>query len=207
MSDWKQEKVKLMNALVGKSESWIDVRKIPEQTILSESTFGGRSSLDNQEMAYAREVFDYNKLIIGGALRPSLVQRFAVIAQGFNDAVSGASKIIVSTSNLISNILNFQKVNEMWNIMKYMTNVTPFPKTQDPLKGRNQKIQLIEQAKKYLEDRYKEFMSTVIKDHLRDAQRGGIPSTMNLVNAFVGFKFNNQSANSIMGKTKWLVNP
>lgn len=93
MSDWKQEKVKLMNALVGKSESWIDVRKIPEQTILSESTFGGRSSLDNQEMAYAREVFDYNKLIIGGALRPSLVQRFAVIAQGFNDAVSGASKI------------------------------------------------------------------------------------------------------------------
>lgn len=42
-------------------------------------------------------------------------------------------------------------------------------------------------------------MSTVIKDHLRDAQRGGIPSTRNLVNAYVGFKFNNQSANSIMG--------
>lgn len=102
---------------------------------------------------------------------------------------------------------NFQKVTEMWNIMKYMTNVTPFPKTQDPLKGRNQKTQLIEQAKKYLEDRYKEFMSTVIKDHLRDAQRGGIPSTMNLVNAFVGFKFNNQSANSIMGKSKYIVKP
>lgn len=101
-------------------------------------------------------------------------------------------------------ILTFQKVTEMWNIMKYMTNVTPFPKTQDPLKDRNHKTQLVEQAKKYLEDRYKEFMSTVIKDHLRDAQRGGIPSTMNLVNAFVGFKFNNQSANSIMGKTKCL---
>lgn len=42
-------------------------------------------------------------------------------------------------------------------------------------------------------------MSTVIKDHLREARRGGVPSTFNLVNAFVGYKFNNQNSNSIMG--------
>lgn len=84
-----------MNALVGKSENWIDICKAPEQTILSESTMGGRSSLNSQEIAYAREVFDYNKLIIEGSLRPSMVQRFATVAQGFNDAVCNRELLLV----------------------------------------------------------------------------------------------------------------
>lgn len=87
----------------------------------------------------------------------------------------------------------------MWNILKYMSSVPPFPKTQDPLQNRHQTPQFIDQAKKYLEDRYKEFMSTVIREHLRDAQRGGIPSTYNLVNAYVGFRFGNQGSNSLLG--------
>ncbi|KAL9704593.1 hypothetical protein quinque_008111 [Culex quinquefasciatus] len=78
MNDWKLEKVKLMNALVGPSQNWMDLRKGPEQTTLNESTFGGRSSLNNQKMVYAREVYEYNKLIkrgcdatiAGSAVRP-----------------------------------------------------------------------------------------------------------------------------------------
>lgn len=88
MNDWKQEKIKLMNALIGPSQNWIDIRKAPEQTILNESTFGGKSSLNNQEMAYAREVAEYNKLIISGAMRPNLVQKFSEVATKFNDSVS-----------------------------------------------------------------------------------------------------------------------
>ncbi|EDS25850.1 nuclear pore complex protein Nup93 [Culex quinquefasciatus] len=174
MNDWKLEKVKLMNALIGPSQNWIDIRKGPEQTILNESTFGGRSSLNNQEMAYAREVYEYNKLINEGAMRPSLVQRFAQVADGFNDS----------------------KVGDIWEIMKYMTNVTPSPRTQDPLRARCTQTQFIEQAKRYLENRYKLFMQTVIAEHLRDAQRGGIPSILNLVGSFVGLKFANQNQNS-----------
>lgn len=87
MNDWKQEKVKLMNALIGKSENWIDIRKAPEQTILSESTFGGQSNLTSQEMAYAREVYEYNRLVLDGSLRPSLVQKFTAVALTFNDTV------------------------------------------------------------------------------------------------------------------------
>lgn len=90
MNDWKQEKVKLMNALIGPSQSWIDIRKGPEQTILNETTFGGRSSLNSQEMAYAREVHEYNKLVCEGAMRPSLIQRFAQVAESFNDSVSAS---------------------------------------------------------------------------------------------------------------------
>lgn len=87
MTDWKQEKVKLMNALIGPSQNWIDIRKLPEQTILNETTFGGKSSLSSQEMAYAKEVYDYNKLVIEGLLRPSLIQKFATVAANLNDAV------------------------------------------------------------------------------------------------------------------------
>lgn len=50
--------------------------------------------------------------------------------------------------------------------------------------------------------RYKLYMTTVISDNLRDAQRGGVPSTYNLVSAFVGLKFNNQNTNSFIGKIK-----
>lgn len=177
MNDWKLEKVKLMNALIGPSQNWIDIRKGPEPTILNESTFGGRSSLNNQEMAYAREVYEYNKLISEGAMRPSLVQRFAHVAESFNDS----------------------KVNDIWEIMKYMTNVTPSPRTQDPLRVRHTQTQFIDQAKRYLENRYKLFMQTVISEHLRDAQRGGIPSIMNLVGSFVGLKFANQNNSSFIG--------
>ncbi|KAJ6638477.1 Nuclear pore complex protein Nup93-1 [Pseudolycoriella hygida] len=177
MNDWKQEKIKLMNALIGPSQNWIDIRKAPEQTILNESTFGGKSSLNNQEMAYAREVAEHNKLIISGAMRPSLVEKFSEVATKFNDS----------------------KVNDMWELVKYMTNVPPFPKTQDPIKTRNQKTQFVDQAKKYLENRYKLFMTAIISDNLREAQRGGVPSTYNLVSAFVGLKFNNQNTNSFIG--------
>lgn len=91
-----------------------------------------------------------------------------------------------------------QKVSEIWEIMKYMVNVKPFSKSQNPLRERSYKHQFVEQSKKYLENRYKVYMSTVIADHLRDAQRGGIPSTLNLVSSFVGLKFNNPD--STIGK-------
>lgn len=174
-SDWKQEKIKLMNALIGPSQNWIDVRKNPEQTILNETSFHGKTSLDNREMAYASEVYNYNKLVIEGAFRPSLVQRFAKVAQMFNDA----------------------KVNEIWEIMTYMTNVTPFPKNVDPLKNRVNNYEFVKQAKTYLEKRYELFMSTFVQDNLRAAQRGGIPSKYELVSAYVGLKFSNQSGNTI----------
>lgn len=168
IGDWKQEKIKLMNALIGPSQNWIDVRKGPEQTVLNEVTFHGKTSLDNQEMAYAREVFEYNKLVIEGAMRPSLVQRFAKTAAQFNDS----------------------KVNEIWEIMNYMANVKQFSKGQDPLKTRAHNYEFVKQAKNYLEKRYELFMSTFIKENLRAAQRGGIPSKYELVSAYVGLKFN-----------------
>lgn len=89
--------------------------------------------------------------------------------------------------------------------MKYMVNVTPFPKSQDPLKIRADNHEFVEQGKKYLENRYKLYMSTVIKDHLREAQRSGVPSTYKLVSSYVGLKFNNQNTNTIIGELSFTI--
>lgn len=177
MNEWKQEKAKLMNALIGPSQNWIDIRKGPEQTILNETMYGRRSTLDNQETAYVREVYNYNKVITEGGIRSSLIQKFAKVAESFNDA----------------------KINEIWEIMKFMTNIPPMPRTQDPIRARSQRPHLVDQAKKYLENRYKLYMQTVIAENLREAQRGGVPTTYNLVSAFVGLKFNNLSNSSSIG--------
>lgn len=82
-------------------------------------------------MAYAREIFEYNQVVIRNAFRPNLVQKFAILAKSFDD----------------------QKVNEIWEIMKYMVDVSPISVNRDPIQSRTEITQFIDQAKKYLENR------------------------------------------------------
>lgn len=96
----------------------------------------------------------------------------------------------------------------MWEMMKYMVNIPPMSKNRDPIQTRCQMTEFVDQAKKYLENRYKVYMSTVISEHLREAQRGGIPSTFNLVSSFVGLKFSQSGClglqdGNIEGKPLW----
>ncbi|XP_037938860.1 nuclear pore complex protein Nup93-1-like [Teleopsis dalmanni] len=184
-AEWRQEKINILNSLVGPSQNWVDLQKVPEQSILLENS-SMRSNLNRTEMAYAREVFEYNSIIIKGGCRPNLVQIFAKVAGSFED----------------------QKVNEIWEIMKYMVNVSAISRTRDPIQSRLQIHQFVDQAKKYLENRYKLYMTTIISGNLREAQRGGVPSTFNLVSSFVGLTFNQgnwiglQDA-TIEGKPLW----
>lgn len=186
MNEWKMEKIKLMNALIGPSQNWIDFRKGPEQTILNETAQGSvKSSLSSIQMAYGREVTEYNRY--DKAMRPSLVEKFTGVAQVFND----------------------KKILEMWEIIKFMSNIRPIPKNQDPIKHRFQ-LESVDQAMKYLEKQYKIFMQTVISEHLRESQRGGDPSNYKLVESFVALRFRNpndliglQDRREENGKTVW----
>jgi len=169
MNEWKMEKIKLMNALIGPSQNWIDFRKGPEQTILNEAAQGAvKSSLTSVQMAYTREVTEYNRY--DKSLRPSLVEKFTNVAQAFND----------------------KKILDMWEIIKFMSNIRPIPKSHDPAKNRFH-WELVEQAKKYLEKQYRIFMQTVIAEHLRESQRGGDPSNYKLVESYVALRFRNQN--------------
>lgn len=54
-------------------------------------------------------------------------------------------------------LFHLQKVNDMWEMLKYMLELPPYPKNEDPIISRNSKSVkgiLVEQAKKYLEERY-----------------------------------------------------
>ncbi|XP_063705344.1 nuclear pore complex protein Nup93-1-like [Culicoides brevitarsis] len=175
LTEWKHEKTKLMNALIGPSQNWIDFRKGSEPTALNEVRLKPCSSLNNQEMAYARIVQDYNKFVCEGVMRPSLVNMFAKAAETFNDP----------------------KISELWDLILCITDIPPMPKTQDPIKTRSEHQYLIIQARKYLENRYKLYMQTVSSQNLRAANRGGVPSTYNLVSSFVSVKFSTSNTSTI----------
>ncbi|CAH0405001.1 unnamed protein product [Chilo suppressalis] len=171
MSEWNREKIKLMNAMIGPSQNWLDLKRIPEPpSIANTPKKFGHSMLDSIEVAYARQVHQYNKLVFQGSKsRTALHQKFAQVAEEFNDP----------------------KVKEMWEVIKTMANIPALVRDEDPLKARgNPTIQqcLIAQGKKYLEKRYKQYMSDVVRANPAAAMRGGEPGTYPLVRGFVGLR-------------------
>lgn len=51
-------------------------------------SMGGRSTMDANEMAYARQVYQYNDQIVQGGVKPSLLAMFLDIAESQDDKVS-----------------------------------------------------------------------------------------------------------------------
>ncbi|KAJ9579367.1 hypothetical protein L9F63_024525, partial [Diploptera punctata] len=168
-SEWKQEKQKALNALAGTAEEFLSLSLQPEPSVLNETLTGGvRSSLGNQEMAYAKQVVDYNQTVVQGVIRPSLVDKFSQVADYLND----------------------MKVKELWEMVQYMSQIPPRA-TGDPQTSRASpsiRSVLISQARKYLEDRYKTYMTNVVMGNLQQARRGGIPGTFPLVRSFVAIR-------------------
>ncbi|GLV42360.1 Nucleoporin 93kD-1 [Carabus blaptoides fortunei] len=166
-SEWKQEKRKILNAMIGPSQNFLDIRKHDVfQTTQDRSV---PSTLSYQEQIYVRHIIDYNKMIVTGSTKPVLVTLLSKAAEQFKDT----------------------KVNDMWEMLKYMLELPPYPKNEDPIISRNSKSVkgiLVEQAKKYLEERYKTYMSSVINENLHQAKRGGVPGTYPLVRSFVGIR-------------------
>ncbi|XP_050302655.1 nuclear pore complex protein Nup93-like [Anthonomus grandis grandis] len=166
-SEWKQQKRKILNALGGRSGMPIELGK--HQSILLERPSAHISHMGPNEMIYASKVIEYNTNLIRGMPKSNLVNVFYGISNEFKDA----------------------RVKDMWEIIKYMVQLSPFPNTDDPTKGRYSKpiiLDLVGQGKKYLEDRYKTYMNNIVNENLVQAGRGGIPGTYPLVRSFVGLR-------------------
>lgn len=90
ISEWNREKIKLMNAMIGPSQNWLDLKRTPEPPSIADTPKKfGHSMLDDIETTYARQVHHYNKLVFQGSKsRTALHQKFAQIAEEFNDPVS-----------------------------------------------------------------------------------------------------------------------
>lgn len=120
--------------MIGPSGNFIDIRKTDMFQTLEVKT-QNNFNLNFEEQVYYAVVSEYNKSLICGSNRPALVASLAKTAEQFKDA----------------------KVNDMWDMVKYMLDLPPFPKGEDALAYRDSKQvkqALVNQAKKYLEERY-----------------------------------------------------
>nr|CAD7462914.1 unnamed protein product [Timema tahoe] len=168
LHEWKQEQQRALNTLLGAPEDF-NIGLEHQTSVLGDSVGGVlKSLLDSQEMAYAKEIITYNRFIIQGTVRPSLVQKLSEVADSLNN----------------------KKVSELWEMVRYMTQV-PAQASGDPLlfhRSKALQTALISQAKKYLQDRYKSYMNNVVTSNLKEAQRGGVPGTYPLVRSFVNIR-------------------
>ncbi|KAH8254886.1 hypothetical protein KR038_007338 [Drosophila bunnanda] len=175
-SEWGNMKESLLNALVGPDQQ--DFPDLQRQMVATElpdepAPFSRLSSFEN---LYAKEITSYNESHMQGGHRTNLVATFAKLAkESFEDPL----------------------VTEMWNVLTYMANVTPLSRNIDPIHNRQTAPQFIQQARIYLERRYKTYMNAVNEKNLVIAKRGGIPNIYNMVCSYVGVQF--QQSHSLVG--------
>ncbi|XP_066595874.1 nuclear pore complex protein Nup93-like [Prorops nasuta] len=184
LGEWKQMRFEIMNAMTAPSGELIDLRGTPQRTKLAGYMISG---LSNVEVAYAKELQNYNDHVLKGITRPSLFTLFSKAAETFND----------------------KKIVDMWQMIKYMVDIQPTPRG-DQIKSRNSpeiEQRIVNQSRKYLENRYRDFMTSVINDNLAQARRGGIPGTLPLVLSFVRVKVQNISDydDRVEGRPLWPV--
>ena len=84
---WQTEKNKIANAMLESKTAYLDFAVPPEESYAQEIP-SAKSMLSNEEMAYAKEVSEYNKIIMTGLVHPNLINNFYSISKGFNDKVS-----------------------------------------------------------------------------------------------------------------------
>lgn len=163
---WKQEKQKIFSSLLCASEDTFDFTNKTQISAINESLLPGlKSSLDHHETAYAKVVTDYNKTVVQGVIRTSLLERFSDMSEFQSD----------------------KTVKELWEMVEFMTQVPP-QASGDPLISRFTppvERALINQARKYLETRYKLFLTSMVESNLMQARRGAVPGTYPLVTSYL----------------------
>lgn len=172
-SEWNQERIKIINAMTSATNDFMYVGN--ESSVFAEPRCTPSSKLGYQEGIFAAVLAQYNRNVYQGLKRPHLLKEFVNAAKEFNNT----------------------KVNDLWEIMEYMTQLPALPLNECPLVTRYHKIiikTLVGQAKKYLEDRYKTYMTNVINEDLTNARRGGVPGTYSLVRSFVSVRLQGEYA-------------
>ncbi|KAF5308812.1 hypothetical protein FQR65_LT06045 [Abscondita terminalis] len=166
-AEWNHERMKIINAMTTSSQ---DLSYVGSHTsVFMEPRPTVSTQLGYEESVFVPKLLEYIKTGIQGVKVTNLLQEFENTVKIFKDS----------------------KINDMWEIMSYMTQIPPLPLTDCPLATRYSKPvvkDLISQAKRYLEDRYKTYMSNIINQNLVEAKRGGVPGTYSLVRSYVGIR-------------------
>ncbi|XP_064549451.1 nuclear pore complex protein Nup93-1 [Drosophila montana] len=138
ISSWNEEKTRLLDALIGPSQNFIDLQRLPDQTILNPECHP-LSCLDKMGLLYAQELCQYNALVLKGGSRPNLVQKYAQLTNTFGDA----------------------RLTDMWTLLSCVTQVSEVHQG-DPIKSRQQRPEFVLNAKLYLEQRYRVYINSLV---------------------------------------------
>ncbi|XP_069113478.1 nuclear pore complex protein Nup93-like [Argopecten irradians] len=167
-NEWEREKQKILNSMRGPGQDTFDFQPESESFLADPVNMQGRSSLDNIEAAYARQVFQYNEHIVQGSLRPCLVDMFLDVAKKLDD----------------------KHVVDLWEMVKCMVEV-PLVSTSSISQTRSDyrtHMAFVDKARDYLESQYTKYITNTIYGNLQQAQLGGVPGTYNLVRSFLNVK-------------------
>lgn len=167
--EWEREKQKILNALLGTGHQMLDYSQETEQSLLSDVvSMQGRSALNNIEMAYASQVYTYNKKIIEGGIPPSLQDMFMESAESIGD------KLVI---------------DKLWSMVKFMVDVPVVsPGSIHARHDRKLLEAFVSQARKYLEYMYEKYVTNMVYENLYKAKRGGKPGTYSLIRSFLNVK-------------------
>ena len=83
--EWKQEKHKVLNSMIGPSGNFLILEKGKSPFIDPVVT---SSILNRDETIYATKVIEYNSSVIRGLAKPNLVELLSKAAEEFHDPVS-----------------------------------------------------------------------------------------------------------------------
>lgn len=163
--EWEDEKQRILNALSGSTQEII----LDTTTIMGENiNMRTRSSMSASEMAYAKEVYLYNEQIVQGGLKFNLAEKFYAVAKELDE----------------------KQILDLWEMVKVMTDL-PLSSDKDILASRSSGLMqtaFVNQARKYLEKKYHQYIEVIVYGNLQQANMGGVPGTYYLVRSFLNIK-------------------
>lgn len=174
---WENEKRKLLNSFVGHSGSVVELPMSHEYTSINETQIT-QCPMDQNEMAYSQALKDYNHAVLAGDFTPNLVEKLADAIASFHDS----------------------NVNDLWSMVKYMSELSPSNLAQDnesfPRATPQIQQEMISQARKYLEKCYQLYMNIKVSQSLSEVRRG-VPGTYSLVCSFLQIQISSGAISSL----------
>ncbi|XP_065827806.1 nuclear pore complex protein Nup93-like [Oscarella lobularis] len=168
-SEWEEEKQQILSSLLGTGQD-ITLSLPGEHESFNPAPLSrqGRSSLNNVEIAYARQIFIRNENAMNG-FQHSLVHELRDIAEKFND----------------------KDIHDCWRLLAQMLEIQNLPSNPHLTGRQSEAVQmaLLHEAKSFLEKRYRDFMMEMVSRNLLRAELGGKPGTFQLVKSYLKLKY------------------
>ncbi|XP_071957772.1 nuclear pore complex protein Nup93-like [Antedon mediterranea] len=167
-SEWESEKQRLLNALIGSGQDLLDYAPERDSAVGDSIVMSSRSGMDHVQMAYSRQMYLFNERVVQRGLPPDLLELCTSVAQQLDD----------------------KYILDIWDMVRHMTSVPLVSTSTVPENRTSPDVQtaFVNQALRYLEKNYCQYLLGYISESQHQARLGGIPGIYPLVQAFLRIK-------------------